>query len=153
MPQLYLHSPLGELTLSEENGALVALDWGWGRDQTKTPLLCQAKEWLDQWFDTPLNASEFPLLLAPFGTPYQKRVWNALCTIPVGQTVTYTDLAEQCGGNARSIGLAVARNPIPIIIPCHRVVAQHGLGGYSSDGGIDDKIWLLTFEGALPDNA
>ena len=149
MPQLSLHSPLGDLTLSEENGSLVALDWGRGRDQTKTPLLCQARDWLDQWFDDPFHADKFPLPLSPFGTAYQKRVWAALCTIPVGQTITYTELAQQCGGHARSIGQAVARNPIPIIIPCHRVIAQHGLGGYSSDGGLEDKIWLLTLEGAL----
>lgn len=150
MPQLSLHSPLGDLTLSEEDGAILALDWGWGRDQTETPLLCQARDWLDQWFDAPTTLGDFPVPLTPFGTPYQKRVWDALRTIPVGTTVTYAELAAQCGGSAQSIGQAVGRNPIPIIIPCHRVVARHGLGGYSGWGGVEDKAWLLALEGAIP---
>lgn len=148
MPQLSLHSPLGPLTLSEEDGAIISLDWGWGRDQTETPLLSQACSWLDTWFDDPATQGAFPLAMAPFGTAYQKKIWAALCTIPVGQTLTYGALAAQVGGSAQSVGQAVGRNPIPILIPCHRIVAQQGLGGYSGDGGVEDKAWLLRLEGA-----
>lgn len=148
MPQLSLHSPLGPLTLSEEDGAIIALDWGWGRDQTETVLLTSAREWLDAWFDQP--EGQFPLPLAPEGTLYQKKVWAALMRIPVGQVRTYGELATEIGGSARSVGQAAGRNPIPILIPCHRVVGAHSLGGYSGDGGIDDKLWLLEFEGARP---
>ncbi|AQS86065.1 MAG: methylated-DNA--[protein]-cysteine S-methyltransferase [Acetobacter aceti] len=149
MPQLSLHSPLGPLTITEEDGAIVALDWGWGRDQTETPLLCEVRDWLDQWFDTPTGV--FPYPMKPQGTDYQKKVWAALCEIPLGETRTYKQIAELAGGSARSVGQAVGRNPVPILIPCHRVVAVHGLGGYSGDGGIDDKMWLLEFEGvAVP---
>lgn len=146
MPQLSLHSPLGPLTITEEDGAIIALDWGWGRDQTETPLLCEARDWLDQWFDAPTGS--FPYPMKPWGTDYQKRVWAALCEIPLGETRTYKQIAEQVGGSPRSVGQSVGRNPLPILIPCHRVVAAHGLGGYSGDGGLDDKIWLLEFEGA-----
>lgn len=148
MPQLSLHSPLGPLTLSEEDGKIISLDWGWGRDQTETPLLCEARDWLDKWFDDPKVVGAFPFPLEPFGTAYQKKVWDALCAIPVGSITTYQALAQKVGGSPRSIGQAVGRNPIPILIPCHRVVAQRGLGGYSGDGGIDDKRWLLNLEEA-----
>lgn len=148
MPQISLHSPLGPLTLSEEDGAIIALDWGWGRDQTETVLLKSARDWLHAWFDKPDGV--FPLPLAPEGTPYQKKVWAALLKIPVGKVRTYGELAADIGGSARSVGQSVGRNPIPILIPCHRVVAAHSLGGYSGDGGPDDKLWLLEFEGAWP---
>ncbi|MFT8675347.1 MAG: methylated-DNA--[protein]-cysteine S-methyltransferase [Acetobacter sp.] len=151
MPQLSLHSPIGDLTLSEEDDTIIALDWGWGRDQTETPLLLRARDWLDQWFDDPAAAGSPPFPLAPYGTDYQKRIWAALSAIPVGQTVTYADLAEKIGGSPRSVGQAVGRNPIPILIPCHRVLGRQGLGGYSGDGGVDDKTWLLRLEGvSLP---
>lgn len=147
MPQLSLHSPLGPLTLSEEGGAIVALDWGWGRDQTETELLRAACDWLDAWFDRPEGA--FPYPLAPYGTAYQKRVWDALLKIPVGETRTYREIAAEAGGSARSVGQAVGRNCVPILIPCHRVVGSTGLGGYSGDGGLEDKRWLLEMEGVL----
>ncbi|GAN60928.1 methylated-DNA--protein-cysteine methyltransferase [Acetobacter cibinongensis] len=148
MPQLSLHSPLGPLTLSEEDGKIISLDWGWGRDQTETPLLCDARDWLDKWFDDPKALGACPFPLEAFGTPYQQKVWAALCAIPVGTVTTYQALAHSVGGSARSVGQAVGRNPIPILIPCHRVVARHGLGGYSGDGGVDDKKWLLALEEA-----
>ncbi|KXV79484.1 cysteine methyltransferase [Acetobacter malorum] len=149
MPQLSLHSPIGPLTLTEEEGKIISLDWGWGRDQTETSMLCAARDWLNTWFDEPKAAGPFPFPLEPmFGTDYQKRVWNALCAIPVGTVTTYQALAKEVGGSARSVGQAVGRNPIPILIPCHRVVSQNGLGGYSGDGGVDDKRWLLNLEGA-----
>lgn len=148
MPQLSLHSPLGPLTLSEEDGKIISLDWGWGRDQTETPLLCAAREWLDKWFDDPKALGVCPFPLEAFGTPYQQKIWAALCAIPVGTVTTYQALALSVGGSPRSVGQAVGRNPIPILIPCHRVVARHGLGGYSGDGGIDDKKWLLALEEA-----
>lgn len=148
MPQLSLHSPLGPLTLTEEEGKIISLDWGWGRDQTETPLLCEARDWLDKWFDDPKASGAFPFPLEPFGTPYQKKIWAALCAIPVGSVTTYQALAQQVGGSPRSVGQAVGRNPIPILIPCHRVVAQRGLGGYSGDSGIEDKQWLLNLEEA-----
>ncbi|WP_029604998.1 methylated-DNA--[protein]-cysteine S-methyltransferase [Kozakia baliensis] len=144
MSQLSLHSPLGPLTLSEDEGAIVALDWGWGRDQSETPLLVRARDMLERYFDG--EVENFDLPLAPFGTAYRQRVWSALRDIPYGSTTNYKKLAEIAGGSARSIGGAMATNPIPILIPCHRVLGSRGLGGYSGEGGLDDKEFLLGLE-------
>ncbi len=144
MPQLSLHSPLGDLTVSEEGGQIVALDWGWGRDQTETPLLCRARAALEAYFDG--GEMRFTLPLAPAGTPYRRRVWQALCAIPPGETRTYGEIAGLVGGSARAVGGANAANPIPIFIPCHRVVASTGLGGYSGGEGLATKRFLLALE-------
>ena len=129
MPQLSLHTPLGALTLSEEDGAIVALDWGFGRDQTATPLLIEGRAQMQAYFDGTLQ--KFNLPLAPHGTPYRQRIWHALTQIPYGHTCSYAQLAAKAGGSARSVGGANGSNPIPIIIPCHRVVGAAGFGGYS----------------------
>ncbi len=144
VPQLSLHSPIGDLTISEEDGGIVAIDWGWGRDQDETPLLGQARGQLEAYFDGRLDRFDLPL--APHGTPYRRRVWQALCDIPFGQTRTYVEIAAVAGGSARSVGQANGRNPIPILIPCHRVVASGGLGGYSGGDGLDTKRYLLALE-------
>jgi methylated-DNA-[protein]-cysteine S-methyltransferase len=144
LPQLSLHSPIGDLTVSEENGTIVAVDWGWGRDQHETKLLRRALDQLDAYFDGALDPFDLPL--APPGTAYRRRVWQALCDIPYGQTRTYADIAAVAGGVARSVGQANGSNPIPIFIPCHRVVASAGLGGYSGGDGLDTKRYLLDLE-------
>ncbi len=144
MPQLSLHSPVGDLTLSEEDGAIVAVDWGWGRDQTETPLLLRARDQLEEYFDG--ARLDFDLPLAPFGSDYQKRVWAALCRIPAGATRSYGDIAREAGGSPRSVGGANGRNPIPILIPCHRVLAGNGIGGYSGGDGLPTKRFLLDLE-------
>ncbi len=146
MPQLSLHSPIGDLTVSEEDGAVVSLDWGWGRDQTPTPLLVRARDELQAYFDGVLPACRFSLPLAPPGTAYRRRVWAALADIPSGQTRTYAEIAAQAGGAPRSVGQAVGANPIPILIPCHRVVAADGPGGYSGGDGLITKQYLLDLE-------
>ena len=150
MPQLSLHSPFGDLTVSEENGAIVAVDWGWGRDQTETPLLLRARAALFDYFDGARR--DFDLPLAPVGSPFRTRVWAALRAIPYGETRTYGDLAAALGSAARAIGQANGANPIPILIPCHRVVAGNGLGGYSGGDGPVTKRALLALEagGMLP---
>ena len=90
---------------------------------------------------------DFSLPLSPSGTAFQRRVWDALCRIPNGETRTYGDLAHelQQPGAARAIGGANGRNPIALVVPCHRVVASNGLGGYT--GGLDFKRALLRVEG------
>ncbi len=146
MPQLSLHSPIGDLTVSEELGAIVALDWGWGRDQTETPLLGRARAALFAYFDRTRTAFDLPL--APVGTKFRRRVWAALQTIPYGRTRSYAELAALLGTAARAVGQANAANPIPILIPCHRVVAAGGLGGYSGGDGAATKRALLELEAA-----
>jgi methylated-DNA-[protein]-cysteine S-methyltransferase len=143
VPQLSLHSPIGDLTVSEEEGEIVALDWGWGRDQTATLLLLRAKTALQDYFDgAPL--AELPL--NPRGSPYRQRVWRALRQIPAGQTRSYIEIARIAGGSARSVGGANGANPIAIFIPCHRVVGTTGLGGYSGGEGLITKQKLLALE-------
>ena len=145
MPQLSLLTPLGALTLSEDEGAIVALDWGRGRDQEETPGLRAAADQLQDYFDG--QRAEFDLNLAPFGTPFRQRVWAALRAIPAGETRSYGDIARLLGSSARAVGQANSANPIPIIIPCHRVVGSGGLlGGYSGGEGPETKRYLLELE-------
>ena len=148
MPQLSLHSPVGDLSISEEDGAIVALDWGWGAIQTETKLLLKARDQLNAYFDGELK--KFALPLIPAGTPFQQKVWAAMRRIPYGQPATYGDLAHRIDSAARAVGRACGTNPLPILIPCHRVVGgDDRLGGYSGDGGLETKIALLRLEGAL----
>jgi len=144
LPQLSLHSPIGDITVSEEAGNIVAVDWGWGRDQSDATLLRQARDQLHAYFDGDLT--EFDLPLAPAGTPYRCKVWQALCGIPYGETRSYIAVARVAGGSARSVGQANGCNPIPIIVPCHRVVATTHLGGYSGGDGLATKRYLLALE-------
>ena len=104
---------------------------------------------LSEYFDGRRRAFELPL--APEGTPFQLRVWNALLEIPYGETISYGELAARIGDRSasRAVGLANGSNPLPIVIPCHRVIGSNGtLTGYG--GGLPIKEPLLTLEGALP---
>ncbi len=148
MPQLSMTSPVGDITVSEEDGKIVSVDWGWSRDQDETPVLVRAREQLEAYFDG--DRGDFDLPLDPAGTDFQKAVWRKMLEIPAGQTETYGWICDAVGGTARSVGTACGANPIPIIIPCHRVVAANGMGGYSGDGGLTTKTALLRLEGALP---
>jgi methylated-DNA-[protein]-cysteine S-methyltransferase len=145
MPQSSCLTPLGALTVSEEDGAIVALDWGRGRDLTRTPLLDRAIAQIQAYFDG--QRTRFDLPLAPRGTAFRQRVWAALLDIPHGETRSYGDLARELGSAARAIGQANGANPIPLIIPCHRCLAAGGaLGGYSGGEGPATKAWLLAHE-------
>jgi len=145
MPQRSCLTPLGEVTISEDDGAIVALDWGRGRDQARSPLLDEAVAQLQDYFDG--GRSDFDLPLRAHGTAFQQRVWDALRAIPIGQTRSYGELAKLLGSSARAVGQANGSNPIPIFIPCHRVLAAAGaLGGYSGGEGPPTKLWLLEHE-------
>jgi methylated-DNA-[protein]-cysteine S-methyltransferase len=144
VPQLSLHSPVGDITVFEEDGAIVSLDWGWVPYQETSPLLEAAREQLEAYFDGTLTAFDLPL--APPGTGYRRLVWQALRDIPYGETRSYQAIAAQAGGSARSVGQANGHNPIPLIIPCHRVVATKHIGGYSGGDGLPTKRWLLALE-------
>jgi methylated-DNA-[protein]-cysteine S-methyltransferase len=144
VPLLSLHTPVGDLSVAEDDGAIVSVEWGWGCDQDETALLRSAREQLHAYFDTELTTFDLPL--APAGSPYRQRVWQALLAIPYGATRTYLDIARAAGGSPRSVGGANGANPIPIIIPCHRVVATNGPGGYSGGEGLSTKRVLLLLE-------
>jgi methylated-DNA-[protein]-cysteine S-methyltransferase len=146
LPQLSLHTPIGPITVSAEADAIVAVDWGWGRDQEPSPLLLRAKDWLQAYFDGEIGPMTLPLF--PAGTAYRRRVWSAIGSIAPGETRSYQMVAQLAGGSPRSVGGAMASNPIPILIPCHRVIGsgQRGrsaIGGYSGGDGIETKGFLL----------
>ena len=147
MAQLSTHSPIGDLTVSAEDGRIVALDWGWGRDQKETRLLARAVVQLHEYFDE--RRTRFELPLAPAGTEFQQAAWREMQKISFGGTRTYGELSAALNSVARAVGGACGANPIPVIIPCHRVLARNGIGGYSGAGGIETKIALLRLEGAL----
>ncbi|MCJ9429872.1 methylated-DNA--[protein]-cysteine S-methyltransferase [Kordiimonas marina] len=148
MSQISMHTPVIDITLTELEGAIIAVDWGWSPFQEPTPLLREAKRQIDLYFDGELT--EFDLPINPMGTKHQEKVWQAMCQIPYGETRTYGELAKEIGSSAQAVGSACGRNPLPILVPCHRVIASAGkLGGYSGEGGLQTKRALLVLEGAL----
>ena len=145
-------SPLGEIVLAAEGDALIGL-WFSGQAHFGAGLrgagdgdcavLREAKAWLDDYFAG--KAPETLPKLRPRGTEFQKKVWAELLKIPRGETATYGALAAKLGSHARAVGGAVGRNPISIMIPCHRVVGKDGsLTGYA--GGTERKAALLKIE-------
>lgn len=145
-----LNSPIGPLTIFEADGAIVAVEWGWPPETDEKPsaLLERARDQIEEYFDG--KRMEFDLPLAPMGTPFQRKVWQAIAAIPFGRARSYGDLARELDTAPRALGGACGRNPIPIIIPCHRVLAGNkALGGYSGMDGIDTKRFLLRLEGVL----
>ncbi|HEX6325679.1 MAG TPA: methylated-DNA--[protein]-cysteine S-methyltransferase [Jiangellaceae bacterium] len=147
-------SPIGPLLLTADDGGLTRLYMEvrkhgpdevqpeWRRDDSAFTEACRQ---LDEYFAG--QRTEFDLPLNPAGTPFQRRVWEALKTIPYGEIRSYGEIAEQIGrpGAARAVGLANGRNPISIVVPCHRVIGASGaLTGYG--GGLERKQYLLNLE-------
>jgi methylated-DNA-[protein]-cysteine S-methyltransferase len=148
-------SPLGTILLVATDGALAGLYFvgqryepevgsNWRRDDDAAPFAA-ARRWLDSYFSGQEPASHPPL--SPHGTPFQQRVWREIARIPRGQTITYAELASRAGNPSavRAAGAATGRNPISLIVPCHRVVGSGGsLTGYA--GGLERKRSLLALE-------
>lgn len=139
---------IGKITIAEKKGAINIIAFGDKKlqyENKKTPLLEKAYLQLKEYFEGKRKVFDLPL--APEGTPFQKRVWQALLEIPYGQTVCYGEIAERTGNKkaSRAVGMANNRNPIAIVIPCHRVIGKNGsLTGYG--GGLDIKEKLLNIE-------
>lgn len=167
----HYHSPLGEITLASDGEALTGL-WFDGQKYfgstlgadpvgEELPVFVKTREWLELYFGG--EKPDFTPPLSLKGTPFQKRVWEFLLTIPYGETATYGEIAERLSDegeegegrsktSARAVGSAVGRNPISLIVPCHRVIGAGGrLTGYA--GGIEKKERLLLLEGVLPQKA
>jgi methylated-DNA-[protein]-cysteine S-methyltransferase len=144
--RIAVKSPLGPLTIIELDGKIAALDYGRAGRDSPTPLLLAAAQQIDAYFHCGLKTFDLPL--APAGTAFQQSVWEEMRRISYGRTCSYADLARELDSGPRAIGGACARNPIPIIIPCHRVLAGgQRIGGYGSPGGLDTKRFLLQLEG------
>ena len=149
-----LATPVGTLLLAGSAAALTRVHFQSGPKPLRPPAqwhrdsapFARVIEQLNEYFTA--GRREFDLPLAPVGSLYRQRVWCALLAIPYGATRTYLDIARVAGGSPRSVGGANGANPIPIIIPCHRVIATSGLGGYSGGDGLPTKRALLALEGA-----
>jgi methylated-DNA-[protein]-cysteine S-methyltransferase len=141
-------SPVGRLRISAEGDRLVELNWGGVDENDDTPLLREAKRQLNAYFAGRLKAFDLPV--APAGSAFQRSVWAAMERIPFGGTRSYGEIAAELRAAARAVGGACGKNPIPIVIPCHRVLAAGGgMGGYSGRGGLATKRALLALEGAI----
>jgi methylated-DNA-[protein]-cysteine S-methyltransferase len=147
MESLSISSPVGNLVLSEDNGAIVTIHWANEPAGNGSPLLAKAARQLEAYFAGELTGFDLPL--RPAGSDFERRVWIAMQEIPYGETACYGDLAAKIGSAPRAVGGACGKNPIPIVIPCHRVLGKGWLGGYSGSGGLKTKQALLTLEGAL----
>ncbi|HWB47844.1 MAG TPA: methylated-DNA--[protein]-cysteine S-methyltransferase [Stellaceae bacterium] len=147
MQSLSISSPVGNLVLDEDDGAIVAIRWADEHGGNGTALLAEAARQLEAYFAGELTAFDLPL--RPAGTAFERRVWAAMLDIPYGETRCYGDLAAVTDSVPRAVGRACGRNPIPIVIPCHRVLGKGWMGGYSGAGGLKTKQVLLTLEGAL----
>lgn len=145
-----IESPVGPLTITAEDGAITAVDFGpGGGSRPNAGLLADAAQQLADYFAG--TRRDFDLPLSPHGTPFRLRVWAAMQAIPYGETRSYGDLARMLGTAPRAVGGACGANPIPLVIPCHRVTGSGGaLGGFSGGAGCDTKRHLLALEGALP---
>ena len=151
-------SPVGEILLTSDGRSLTGLYLkgqkhfptqtdNWEENSTAAPF-AQVKQQLNEYFSSQRRSFDIPL--AAKGTEFQQTVWNLLPAIPYGETVSYGSLAHKLGkpGSSRAVGAANGRNPLSIVVPCHRVVASNGkLTGYA--GGIDRKQWLLAHEKGL----
>lgn len=149
-----IESPIGELLLTADERGLTGLfmnakaeipDSSSSRNDA---VFHEAKRQIDAYFAGTLKVFDLPIVFT--GTPFQNEVWKALCEIPFGETLSYGSMARRVGRPAasRAVGAANGRNPISIIVPCHRVIGADGsLTGYG--GGMDRKRWLLHHEGAL----
>ena len=141
---------IGELCIEQTNGFITHIyfmhEFPADVKTGETPLIKEAKLQLDEYFAG--NRKLFSIPISPQGTPYAKKIWELLRAIPYGQTQTYKQIAEKAGnpGAARAVGLACNKNPIALLIPCHRVIGSNGaLTGYR--GGLDVKRALLELEG------
>lgn len=139
-------SPIGPLTITSNGSAITALEWRASQAGASTPELNEALAQLRAYFDGRLQVFDLPLCVE--ASDFQKSVCEAMRAIPFGETLTYGDIAARLSAQAQAVGTACGANPIPVIIPCHRVLGASSLGGYSGQGGVETKVWLLRHEGA-----
>jgi methylated-DNA-[protein]-cysteine S-methyltransferase len=144
MHQHTFPSPVGWLSLAEEAGAITRITWRRGAAAEPTPLLSEARRQIEAYLDGRLTLFDLPVRAE--GSAFEQDVWRLMRAIPYGQTRRYGDLAAELGQIARAVGQACGSNPVPIVIPCHRILAADGLGGFSGGAGRPTKRWLLDLE-------
>jgi methylated-DNA-[protein]-cysteine S-methyltransferase len=138
-------TPFGTVTLVEAGGLLVRLDWRADPGEG-SPLLDEAARQVEAYFDRRLARFDLPL---DWGEGLHAAVRRAMAAIPFGETRTYGQIAKAVGAPAQAVGQACGANPLPILIPCHRVTGTDWFGGFSAPGGVETKAALLRHEGAL----
>jgi len=148
----YFDSPVGRLALEADCETLIGVRWASAGERATTvklpPVLKEARRQLERYFARKLKRFDLPL--AARGTDFQKSVWKMMREIPYGETATYGGIAMALASGPRAVGTACGRNPIPIIVPCHRVLASGGKeGGFSGGQGLPTKRKLLALEGVV----
>lgn len=141
-----IETQFGSLVLTEEEGAITRLGWGVAANEGNTDLLNEAARQLREYDEGRREVFDLPLRVE--GSEFQKAVCDQIYAIPFGETVTYGEIAKMLGAQPQAIGGACGANPIPIIIPCHRVMGAKGLTGFSGAGGVETKVALLRHEKA-----
>lgn len=151
MTVCFIDSPVGRLALEAEGDALCTVRWTGGGERaldTPSAVLKEATRQLTRYFERRLTRFDLPLLQR--GTAFQKQVWALMSDIPYGETATYGGMAMALGSGPRAVGMACGRNPLPIVVPCHRVLASGGKeGGFSGGRGLPTKRQLLALEGVV----
>ena len=138
-------SQVGWITVFEKSKKIISVEWGQAKNHPETPLLAEARRQLTEYFNKERKKFTIPLELT--GTNFQKSVWYNISKIPYGKTNTYGEIAKKLNSAARAIGNACGKNPIPIFIPCHRVMGSNNkLTGFSGGSGIKTKEALLHLE-------
>ncbi|MGD9294109.1 MAG: methylated-DNA--[protein]-cysteine S-methyltransferase [Roseobacter sp.] len=146
MQRKTVQTRFGTLTVGAAEDAIVSVSWGGSKQDSDTPLLTEAARQLCAYDAGTLQDFDLPLRVR--GTEFQRAVCDAILAIPFGETRTYGDIAKRLYAPAQAVGQACGANPIPIIIPCHRVLGAKGLTGFSGVGGIETKVALLRHEKA-----
>lgn len=136
----------GSLILTEHDGYITALGWGDAAREDTSDVLEEARRQLLAYDSGTLQVFDLPLRVA--GSDFQRAVCDAMSAIAFGDTCTYGDIARLLGVPAQAVGQACGGNPVPVIIPCHRVMGAKGLTGFSGAGGVETKVALLRHEGA-----
>ena len=146
MDCLSLDTPTGRFWLLSDGTAITRAAWHPLGPEAPSPLLEEAATQIRAYYAGQREVFELPLRVD--ASPFQQAVCDAIAAIPFGETRSYGDLARALGRPAQAIGQGCGGNPIPLLIPCHRVLSTTGLGGFSGDGGVETKVWLLKHEGA-----
>ena len=141
-----LHNKFGWFSLVEKNDQITQLLWEDRTEGFRSDVLKEGLNQLEAYFAGKLT--KFDLPLAPAGSDFQQQVYRVMLDIPFGEVLTYGEVARKLDVPAQTIGQACASNPIPVIIPCHRIVGTGHLGGFSGMGGVETKVQLLRHEGA-----
>jgi methylated-DNA-[protein]-cysteine S-methyltransferase len=138
--------PFGPVSLVERDGVLVALEWRLPKASRESPLLAEGLAQLQAYFEGRLKRFDLPF---DWGTGLNAAVRRAMADIPYGETRTYGQIAKAVVAAPQAVGQACGANPLPILIPCHRVTGTDWFGGFSAPGGVETKAALLRHEGAL----